>query len=464
MQYTPPSGGINQLTGDATAGPGTGSQVLTLTPVGTAGTIGDGSHYPVVTTDAKGRVTGMTSTPVPPSGQSVMGIYESTLPISDLWSDVAFGNNTFVAIAKSNSSAYSTDNGRTWTFSALPSSSTWQSITFGNGTFVAVSLANEVAYSTNNGQTWTQVAGVSGLNNWVNIAFGNNTFVAVSENTTQYYMYSTTNGATWIQGTFPGLANLWSCIAFGNGVFVALAQGTTIAAYSTDGITWTTSGLPNSWHWRSIGFGNGLFIAPANNNNSYAVSSDNGVTWNSISFSSLLTQNGGNAIIYGNNTFVNIGYNIYTSPDNGNSWAPAKVISPLHNGFGYFGGAYGNNTFVFVGNINGVTTSNIGFYSAAIGFLPEAYSLYETMTPTSGTMFIPCAYADSHITFQINAAAAGSYTITMGGSNGAGYTVASAVAMTAGNDATVTIFVPANWPVVITLTTVTLASTLVISS
>lgn len=65
MKYTPTTGGITQLTGDATAGPGSGSQALTLASVTTAETVGDATHYPVVTTDAKGRVTGMVATAVP---------------------------------------------------------------------------------------------------------------------------------------------------------------------------------------------------------------------------------------------------------------------------------------------------------------------------------------------------------------------------------------------------------------
>jgi hypothetical protein len=53
-----PSGqdGINQLTGDVTAGPGTGSQAATLAAVATAQTTGDGSHAPTIQIDAKGRV------------------------------------------------------------------------------------------------------------------------------------------------------------------------------------------------------------------------------------------------------------------------------------------------------------------------------------------------------------------------------------------------------------------------
>lgn len=64
-------GGINQLTGDVTAGPGTGSQVATLAATGTAGT------YTKVTTDAKGRVTSGTtlSTADLPASGATAGSY-----------------------------------------------------------------------------------------------------------------------------------------------------------------------------------------------------------------------------------------------------------------------------------------------------------------------------------------------------------------------------------------------------
>jgi hypothetical protein len=36
------------------------------------------------------------------------------------------------------------------------------------------------------------------------------------------------------------------------GVFVAVAQGSSIAASSTDGITWTQRALPVSANWRGV--------------------------------------------------------------------------------------------------------------------------------------------------------------------------------------------------------------------
>jgi hypothetical protein len=54
------SGGITQLTGDGTAGPGTGSQPFTLASVVAPGTVGDTTHVAQVTIDGKGRVTALT--------------------------------------------------------------------------------------------------------------------------------------------------------------------------------------------------------------------------------------------------------------------------------------------------------------------------------------------------------------------------------------------------------------------
>jgi len=84
--------------------------------------------------------------------------------------------------------------------------------------------------------------------------------------------------------------------------------------------------------------------------------------------------------------------------------------------------------------------------------------------PASGVAFTPSATNDSTVYFQVNAAAAGSYTLTMGPTTGAENTVASAVAMLIGSDALVTLRVPATWKVVITLTSVTLAQTRVVTS
>ena len=71
--------GLNQLTGDVAAGPGTGSQVATLATVNSdVGTCGDSTHYPEITLNAKGLATACTA-------------ISSTTGITQLTGDVAAG-------------------------------------------------------------------------------------------------------------------------------------------------------------------------------------------------------------------------------------------------------------------------------------------------------------------------------------------------------------------------------------
>jgi hypothetical protein len=61
--------GLNQLTGDGTAGPGSGSQIFTLATVVTpAGPCGDATHVCQVTYDAKGRITAVSAISITGSG------------------------------------------------------------------------------------------------------------------------------------------------------------------------------------------------------------------------------------------------------------------------------------------------------------------------------------------------------------------------------------------------------------
>jgi hypothetical protein len=64
--------GMNQLTGDVLAGPGTGSQAATLATVNsTVGTFGSSTVIPVITADAKGRITSITTATVSGGGSGI---------------------------------------------------------------------------------------------------------------------------------------------------------------------------------------------------------------------------------------------------------------------------------------------------------------------------------------------------------------------------------------------------------
>jgi hypothetical protein len=82
LTYTPVAPTRSVLAGTGLTGGGdlSADRTLSLPAVGTAGTYGDATHYPVVTTDAQGRVTGVTT-------QAVSG--GSTLPVADTTALVA---------------------------------------------------------------------------------------------------------------------------------------------------------------------------------------------------------------------------------------------------------------------------------------------------------------------------------------------------------------------------------------
>lgn len=99
----------------------------------------------------------------------------------------------------------------------------------------------------------------------------------------------------------------------------------------------------------------------------------------------------------------------------------------------------------------------------------QQYGHLTTISPgvsspavTSGVAFTPSVAGDTRVYFQINAAVAGSYTLTMGPTSGAENTIASGVAMLVGSDVVTSLWVPATWKVVLTLTSVTLARTTVV--
>lgn len=93
-----PTSGIDQLTGDVTAGPGSGSQAATLAASGvTAGTYGDATHVAQITVDAKGRVTAASDVAISGGGASWIPVSLGVEPLTFV-SDAA-GHAVLVAFA-----------------------------------------------------------------------------------------------------------------------------------------------------------------------------------------------------------------------------------------------------------------------------------------------------------------------------------------------------------------------------
>ena len=208
------------------------------------------------------------------------------------WESVTFGNNTFVAVAYSSTSAASSTDGITWTLRTLPTSINWQSVTYGNNTFVAVSGQFQeyqpYAATSTDGITWTARTIPGEFRSWKSVTYGNNTFVAVALGNNSSYSpvttaASSTDGITWTLRTLSSSA-YWSSVAYGNNTFVAVAAylegyaSSSTAATSTNGITWTTRTLPANANWQSVTYGQNKFVAVATYSSKSATSTD-GITW-----------------------------------------------------------------------------------------------------------------------------------------------------------------------------------------
>jgi len=213
----------------------------------------------------------------------------------------AISSTTYhVAVASGGTqAAYSTNGGTSWITASLASSATWTAVAYGNSRFVAVSSGGTASSISTNGTTWSAGGALPSSTTWSAVTYGNGTFVAVAGNAgaTTAAAYST-DGVSWTSATLPS-AN-WTSVVYGNGRFVAVSQGGTSAAYSFDGITWTASTLPSSGSWVKVRYGQGTFVAiqgfSAATSNSIATST-NGVTWTARS---LLSTAAWTATAFGN--------------------------------------------------------------------------------------------------------------------------------------------------------------------
>ena len=169
----------------------------------------------------------------------------------------------YIAIGEKNYAIYSTD-GETWVeLSTLPTASgfeTWQALANNGETIVALTgdssgfNTQTFAYSTDNGDTWTQ--GTMPISvNWRAITYGNGKFVAIAYNKVAV----SDDGINWTL-TDNEIANLRN-IVFGNGLFVITPSSGNVCYYSADGISWANTTLPESGDWRALAYGNDKFVA-----------------------------------------------------------------------------------------------------------------------------------------------------------------------------------------------------------
>ena len=237
--------------------------------------------------------------------------------------DVAYGNNTWVAVANEGKVAYSSD-GRTWTLvtwtAAMPtpfgtSNNQMYAVAFGNGIFIAV--GRQGMASSPDGRTWTKI----GTSNPNNLAFGGGRWVAVGG--AGGTAYSTDNGSTWTNvsagdvfgtSTAANRSGIFS-VAYGNNRWIIGGDGGRMAT-SSNGASWTAvanttfpSGGQN-YEINDIAYANNRWVAVGARGMAY---STDGANWTSVTTAvrAVVFQGGSSinvgGVAFGNNRWVAVG-------------------------------------------------------------------------------------------------------------------------------------------------------------
>jgi len=254
---------------------------------------------------------------------------------------IAYGNGRFVAVADSLNRTLTSTNGIDWEIHPAPYPNL-RALIFGNGLFIASFLPPQASlpqriYTSPDGATWTLrfiapdfdvdiraleigngkvvAAGTSvwlssDLTNWTasidgtvsftDVAFLNGNFVASDASA----IWSSPDANGW---TYRGSSTGGSKVAAGNGKFCIVGYPSGRTLLSADAINWTQSpatNVPPPFTLGPLTFAGGYFVALANTLNSNLMVSTNGQDWEVHGFGTNFLAN---AIAFGNNTFVAVG-------------------------------------------------------------------------------------------------------------------------------------------------------------
>jgi autotransporter-associated beta strand protein len=324
-----------------------------------------------------------------------------TIPAyKNYWNSITYGNGLFVAATNSavGNNMVSPD-GFTWTLNSGTFLSNCTSVTYGNNLFVAVSSTDGVMTSSN-GIDWVYV--MSLYDSWTSVTYGNNLFVAVAS--TGGVMASP-DGINWTFGT-SAANNNWTSVTFGNDRFVAVASTGTgnRVMISFNGSTWT-SGTSVDNNWTSVTYGNNIFVAVASSGTNRVMTSSDGLSWTSMSYSDIymsVAYGGGLFVIVCSRTSLTSALNKALISSDGINWTRMAIAQD----FPLYCVTYGNGTFVALSLYQAMTFN----YSVDYNGSSQPIDVYTSSTALSSLTYTgisPSAY--SSITAPTDP---GIYTIT----------------------------------------------------
>ena len=293
---------------------------------------------------------------------NVGGGAASELVSASTWECSAYGNGVYVVLQSGNPTLnYSTD-GINWSNATLPSTETYYAVIYGNGRFIAAAVSGVTAYSVN-GITWTAGGSIASGGSW-GLSYANGKIISVGNNNR---FASTVDGVTWASSLLPGVASLWSTVAFGAGMIVASGNRNDFA-YSNDGINWTAKTFPSAGAVNEIIFANGKFVASSQNGNTYFYSTD-GINWTTVNIPSAgagqsaflaygagrfvsVTRSNGNAV----HSTDGINWTAIKLPDV-SSGVPGTWSSVIYDGISFLAFAYSSK--VIARSVDGITWNKV---------------------------------------------------------------------------------------------------------
>ena len=138
---------------------------------------------------------------------------------------IAYGNNAFVVTTNSNAVYTSLDDGTTWEFNDIGVNKLWSNLAYGNGYFVAIAaLVTDGSYGVArsiNGQTWTLSEALTNIQ-IADLIYGGGKFVVIGTGTTDNYLgYSSNYGVSWNRASLPANKN-YTKLGYLNGSYIIL--------------------------------------------------------------------------------------------------------------------------------------------------------------------------------------------------------------------------------------------------
>lgn len=305
-----------------------------------------------------------------------------TISRSAFWAHAAASKNEFVIGGNNgNGGARSTD-GITWTNITFVSTQGPRTLIYNGNIFVA-STDTQVVTSTN-GITWTIIN--PGVANMFYIAHstGFETRQAVTPTELSYLSGTTSNVQTQIN-TLNTTLTANQNNATGNAIsskfaqtaFIALPynSNSTVAAYSTNGITWSTTTI-DSGNYKGSAFISNNFIGYIYNSTTAAIST-NGITWSTTTLPSstgwYAGVSAGGKLVIGSLSSSNIAITT-----NGTTWTTASGAHPITSM------TYGRSLYVSVqGSSNAASYSTDGItWTQTV--LPGTSLLYQSVMYNNG--------------------------------------------------------------------------------